>query len=170
METGISWSRSGSARSLAPKLVSLPTSRAGPTLRGRRSARRNLGGSSSTCDGRAGVPASLSGCLRPALQGQTSSTTTTAWWSAVSVAVYTPDNEPYLGVPGVMALDRMIPLLVTEQHRAAHLTRQSSLSDLQRAAAEIVPAACSIALSIRELVRQAYLISALVLQRPLFDE
>jgi len=53
METGISWSRSGSARSLAPKLVSLPASRAGLTLRGRRYARRNLGGSSSTCDGRA---------------------------------------------------------------------------------------------------------------------
>jgi hypothetical protein len=43
------------------------------------------------------------------------------------------------------------------------------LSPLQEAAAELVPSASSIALSIRELVRQGYLLSAAMLRRPLFE-
>lgn len=43
----------------------------------------------------------------------------------------------------------------------------AELSRLQRAASQLVPGACSIALSIRELVRQAYLYSAMILLRPL---
>ena len=53
--------------------------------------------------------------------------------------------------------------------RIAEWTHGAQLTDLQRAASELVPSASSIALSIRELVRQGYLMSALVLTRPLME-
>lgn len=65
--------------------------------------------------------------------------------------------------------DQIIELFVAEQQRIAAWTHKAQLSPLQRAASELVPSASSIALSIRELVRQAYLLSALILTRPLME-
>ena len=48
-------------------------------------------------------------------------------------------------------------------------THGRSLTPLQRAATELIPHGFSIALSIRELVRQGYLISAEILLRPLIE-
>lgn len=84
-------------------------------------------------------------------------------------SVFTPGNEPYLGRQSVYQLDKMLPIFIKQQHRIAAWTHGATLSPLQRAASELVPSACSIALSIRELVRQAYLLSALILTRPLME-
>ncbi|MCA1708234.1 MAG: hypothetical protein LC808_35135 [Actinobacteria bacterium] len=85
------------------------------------------------------------------------------------MSVFTPDDEPYFGRPSVYQLDRMLSIFITQQHRIASWTHDATLSPLQRAASELVPSASSIALSIRELVRQAYLMSALTLTRPLME-
>ncbi len=84
-------------------------------------------------------------------------------------AVFTPDDEPYLGLDAVFMLDRVISLTMAQQAEIAEWTRSNRLTDVQQIAAEVVPPSLSIALSIRELVRQAYLTSALILLRPLFE-
>jgi hypothetical protein len=53
--------------------------------------------------------------------------------------------------------------------KLAARTHRESLTELQRAAAQVVPQGLNIALSIRELVRQAHLFSALVLVRSLVE-
>lgn len=86
-------------------------------------------------------------------------------------AIFTPDNEPYLGRPTLFAFDNLIPFsLWVNQAIAAYTHSQtSSLTSLQLAASQIIPQGISIALSIRELIRQAYLFSALILVRPLIE-
>ena len=83
--------------------------------------------------------------------------------------IFTPDNEPYLGLPELLAFDRMISTAMREQVAVASWTQQHKLSPLQEAAAQLVPSTCSIALSIRELIRQGYLVSAMILLRPLVE-
>lgn len=83
--------------------------------------------------------------------------------------IFTPDDEPYLGLPEVLAFDQLIALAMREQRAVAAWTHGHELGRLQQAAAQIVPGACSIALSIRELVRQGYLVSAMILLRPLVE-
>jgi hypothetical protein len=85
------------------------------------------------------------------------------------MVVFTPDDEPYLGRESVFQFDTILQLFIEEQTRIGARTREAPLSALQRAAAELVPSASSIALSIRELVRQGYLLSAHILMRPLFE-
>jgi len=63
----------------------------------------------------------------------------------------------------------MLPIFLAQQRRIAEWTHGARLTPLQRAASELVPSASSIAVSIRELVRQAYLLSALILTRPLME-
>src|SRR5690348_2421408 len=82
---------------------------------------------------------------------------------------HTPSNEPYLGLQSVLRFDQMIVQLMAEQRRIATWTRTHQQTELQLAASELIPSACSIALSIRELVRQGYLLSALILTRPLLE-
>lgn len=48
-------------------------------------------------------------------------------------------------------------------------THRNNLSELQHAACQIIPQGITIALSIRELIRQAYLFSAQILIRPLIE-
>jgi len=84
-------------------------------------------------------------------------------------AVFTPDDEPYIGLESVFMLDRVISLTMTQQTKIAAWTHNNELNDMQLIAAEIVPPSLSIALSIRELVRQGYLTAALILLRPLFE-
>ena len=86
-------------------------------------------------------------------------------------AVYTPDNEPYLGRASVLAFDRQISFtLFVNQHIAEYTqANRDRLSAVQRAACQIIPQGISLALSIRELIRQGYLFGALVLMRPLIE-
>lgn len=84
-------------------------------------------------------------------------------------AIFTPDNEPYLGRQSVYHFDQIVQALMEQQHRLAAITRSSNLDRLQLAASEIAPGACSIGLAIREMVRQGYLVPALVLLRPLVE-
>ncbi|MFE9253996.1 hypothetical protein [Streptomyces sp. NPDC006879] len=85
------------------------------------------------------------------------------------VAIFTPDNEPYLGLPWVHELDLLISSSAELSRQVGSWTRTASLTDLQRSVAEIAPSAFSIALSIREMVRQGYLLSGYVLLRPLME-
>jgi hypothetical protein len=84
---------------------------------------------------------------------------------------YSPGNEPYLGRPPLHAFDTLIAAAMEVQLRVGPWTRRhdAELTRLQHAASQLVPGACSIALSIRELVRQAYLYSAMILLRPLVE-
>jgi hypothetical protein len=84
-------------------------------------------------------------------------------------AIYSPDNEPYLGSESLLAFDLAIPRAMQVHAAIGPMTFSSQLSPLQRCATEIIPQGISIALSIRELVRQAYLFSAAILMRPLVD-
>lgn len=84
-------------------------------------------------------------------------------------SVYLPHNEPYLGRESLYVFDRLISLRLDEHSKIAPLTRGATLTDLQRATIVIVPQAVSVALAIRELIRQAYLFPALVLLRPLIE-
>lgn len=83
--------------------------------------------------------------------------------------VYLPHNEPYLGHPQLLAFDKGIPAAMRINTEVARRTFCASLSSLQTAATEIIPQGISIALSIRELIRQAYLYSAGILIRPLVE-
>lgn len=85
------------------------------------------------------------------------------------LAVFLPDNEPYLGLESLHVFDLLIPLRLEEHKQIAPHTAGQNLSDLQRATVEIVPQAVSLALAIRELIRQAYLFPAFVLLRPMIE-
>ncbi len=82
---------------------------------------------------------------------------------------HTPSNDPYLGLESVHHFDQVIISAMAEQHRIGPWTRRHQLTPLQRAVSQLMPSACSIALSIREMVRQGYLLSALILTRPLLE-
>jgi hypothetical protein len=84
-------------------------------------------------------------------------------------SVYTPANEPYLGRSALHQLDITIIGALKANRAVADTSRAGALTDLQRAACEIIPQGVSIGLSIRELIRQGYLFSAFVLLRPLIE-
>jgi hypothetical protein len=83
--------------------------------------------------------------------------------------VYLPDNEPYLGHPTLLEFDQAIPPAMRTHARLAQTTFNRDLLPVEQAAAQLVPQAVSIALSIRELIRQGYLFSAGLLLRPLIE-
>lgn len=80
-------------------------------------------------------------------------------------AVYTPDDEPYLGRKLLFHFDQLICTAMESNAINAPLTHDCELSDAQRMACLVIPQSLSIALSIRELVRQGYLFGAHVLKR-----
>lgn len=84
-------------------------------------------------------------------------------------SVFTPSDEPYLGRQSVFRFDQVISACLDANRRVAPITHRRELSNLQRAAAQIVPQGINLALSIRELVRQGYLFAAAVLLRPLIE-
>jgi hypothetical protein len=90
---------------------------------------------------------------------------------AESPPVFTPDNEPYLGRQSVFHFDQVILAALETNAEVAAFTHQHAdgLSDLQKAACQVVPQGINLALSIRELVRQGYLFAAAVLMRPLIE-
>lgn len=83
--------------------------------------------------------------------------------------IFTPDNEPYLGRESVFQFDSMILVAMEQNQRIAPWTHGRDLTPLQWAGTELIPHGFSIALSIRELVRQGYLISTEILLRPLIE-
>lgn len=83
--------------------------------------------------------------------------------------VFTPNNEPYLGRELVVHFDKMIQEAMEKNAKIGPWTHDKKLAPLQKAATELLPHGFSIALSIRELVRQGYLISAEILSRPLVE-
>jgi hypothetical protein len=86
-----------------------------------------------------------------------------------SSPVFTPGDEPYLGRESVFAFDKLIVSCLEANSDIAPLTHHMNLTELQKAACQLIPAGISLALSIRELVRQGYLYGALVLVRPLAE-
>src|ERR1700675_2797784 len=83
--------------------------------------------------------------------------------------VFLPHNEPYLGHPTLLEFDQAIPPAMRTNARLAQGTFNRELSPVEQAAAHLVPHAVSIALGIRELIRQGYLFSAGLLLRPLIE-
>ena len=84
-------------------------------------------------------------------------------------ATFTPGNEPYLGGPHLKAFDDLIIASMDVARLTSDATRSPDLTDLQRAAIQIVPQGFSLALSVRELIRQSYLFGSLTLLRPLAE-
>jgi hypothetical protein len=84
-------------------------------------------------------------------------------------AVYLPHNEPYLGLPALLAFDQAIPGAMQQNSEIARHTFEIAKSPAQDAVCELAPQVISIALSIRELLRQAYLFSAVILLRPMLE-
>lgn len=86
-----------------------------------------------------------------------------------SETIFRPDNEPYLGRELLFHFDKMIIALMETNSKIAPRTHNTQLNDFQKMASLVIPQAISIALSIRELIRQGYLFGAHVLTRPLIE-
>lgn len=83
--------------------------------------------------------------------------------------VFTPGDEPYLGRELLFQFDNLICACLETNSECAPASHNRSLSKLQDAFCILVPQAISLALSIRELIRQGYLFGAKVLLRPLTE-
>jgi hypothetical protein len=83
--------------------------------------------------------------------------------------IFTPGNEPYLGRTLLFHFDQLISSAMEQNSRAAPTSHGRVLSDHQEMACQVIAQALSIALSIRELIRQGYLFGANVLLRALVE-
>lgn len=83
--------------------------------------------------------------------------------------VFTPDNEPYLGRNLLFHFDQIISSAMEQNSVTAPTSHHHLLNNHQRAACQLIPQSLSIALSIRELIRQGYLFGAHVLVRALVE-
>jgi hypothetical protein len=83
--------------------------------------------------------------------------------------IFTPDNEPYLGRNLLFHFDQLIVSAMEQNSGTAPLSHGRSLTDPQRMACQVIAQALSVALSIRELIRQGYLFGAHVLLRALVE-
>jgi hypothetical protein len=83
--------------------------------------------------------------------------------------VFTPGDEPYLGRELLFQFDNLICACLEMNSECAPASHNRPLSSLQHAFCILVPQAISLALSIRELIRQGYLFGAKVLLRPLTE-
>ena len=83
--------------------------------------------------------------------------------------IFTPDNEPYLGLETLQAFDNAIVACLKLNSQIAPLTHDIQQNDIQRAACQLIPAGINLALSLRELLRQGYLYGAAVMIRPLAE-
>lgn len=89
--------------------------------------------------------------------------------SSTGPIIFTPDNEPYLGRPLLVLFDRTIAKSMVVHRQLGARTFATDLTAIQIAAVEIISQGISIALSMRELIRQAFLFSAGILIRPLIE-
>ncbi len=83
--------------------------------------------------------------------------------------VFTPDDEPYLGRQLLFHFDQLISSVMEQNAVIAPTSHGRALTDHQRMACQVIAQALSIALSIRELIRQGYLFGAHVLLRALVE-
>jgi hypothetical protein len=83
--------------------------------------------------------------------------------------VFTPDNEPYLGRTLLFHFDQLICSVMELNSVVAPTSHKRILTDSQKMACQVVAQALSIALSIRELIRQGYLFGGHVLLRALAE-
>ena len=83
--------------------------------------------------------------------------------------VFTPDNEPYLGRALLFHFDQLICSAMEANANIAPTSRGRALTDHQEMACQVVAQSLSIALSIRELIRQGYLFGGHVLLRALAE-
>lgn len=83
--------------------------------------------------------------------------------------VFTPDTEPYLGRQLLIHFDQIISATLEQNAKVAPTSHGRTLSDHQKMACKVIAQAISIALSIRELIRQGYLFGAHVLKRSLAE-
>jgi hypothetical protein len=86
-----------------------------------------------------------------------------------SEVIFTPNNEPYLGRELLFHFDNAICACLEQNGKIAPKTHGLDKTDLQEAACQLIPQSISIALSVRELVRQGYLFGAWALVRPLAE-
>ena len=77
-----------------------------------------------------------------------------------SEVIFTPDNEPYLGREMLFHFDNAICASLDQSGKIATKTHSLHRTDMQDAACQLIPQSISIALSIRELIRQGYLFGA----------
>lgn len=87
----------------------------------------------------------------------------------MSGPVFTPGDEPYLGRELLFQFDNLICACMEMNSECAQASHDQPLSRLEHAYCILVPQAISLALSIRELIRQGYLFGAKVLLRPLTE-
>jgi len=79
-------------------------------------------------------------------------------------------NDPYSTLSGVQFLDEKLAMLCTRVARLSEISVSSGkLTPLQKAAFQLIPASSSLANSIKHLIKEGYLLSALVLFRPLME-
>jgi hypothetical protein len=86
-----------------------------------------------------------------------------------SSPIFSPANEPYLGREPLKLFDTTIIKSMAVHRQLSVRTYATDLSPIQIVATEIIPQGVSIALSMRELIRQGYLFSAGILMRPLVE-
>ena len=79
--------------------------------------------------------------------------------------IFTPSNEPYLGRKMLFHFDQLICSAMEQNAVTAPTSHSRELSDHQHMACQVIAQSLSIALSIRELIRQGYLFGAHVLLR-----
>jgi hypothetical protein len=87
----------------------------------------------------------------------------------MSAPVFTPGDEPYLGRELFFQFDNLICSCLELNSKCAPASHGGTLSEFERALCILVPQTISLALSIRELIRQGYLFGAKVLVRPLTE-
>lgn len=83
--------------------------------------------------------------------------------------VFTPDNEPYLGLADLAVFDQLICSAMEQNAIIAPASHRRALTDHQKMACQVIAQALSIAFSIRELIRQGFLFGGHVLLRPLTE-
>jgi hypothetical protein len=83
--------------------------------------------------------------------------------------VFTPDNEPYLGLADLMFFDQLICSAMEQNAITAPTSHHRTLTDHQKMACQVIAQSLSLALSIRELIRQGYLFGGHVLLRALTE-
>jgi hypothetical protein len=83
--------------------------------------------------------------------------------------IFTPDNEPYLGLADLMFFDQLICSAMEQNAITAPTSHHRTLTDQQKMACQVIAQSLSLALSIRELIRQGYLFGGHVLLRALTE-
>ena len=83
--------------------------------------------------------------------------------------VFDPSNEPYLGRTLLFHFDQIISAAMDQNSRTAPRSHATSRTDDQEMASQVIAQSLSLALSIRELIRQGYIFGGHVLVRSLVE-